>query len=199
MTYRNQPILPVVSCGVPPEENHTCWGIAIAATVLAELRRSGWPVSRCFLPFDAACHLAVVTVPRDCLQRSPHKTNAAFCKALAEFVFRLRGGQIVPRLMVVRDDIDPSDGREVLWALMTRCHPGSGETTLPHLSANPRDAFLRKDEKAAMFTSKSVFDCLPQEDWTIDEAPVRASFDRVYPAELQARILRDWTKGYGLP
>jgi 3-polyprenyl-4-hydroxybenzoate decarboxylase len=97
--------------------------------------------------------------------------------------------------MIVRDDIDPSDTREVLWALTTRCHPGSGEITFPHLAANPRDAFLRSDEKAAMFTTKAVFNCLPQEVWTKDETPIRASFDRVYPTDLQARILRDWKAG----
>lgn len=199
MTFRNDPILPVVSAGMPPEENHTCWGMAIAATVLAELRHSGWPVSSCFVPFDAACHLMVITVPHDYLQRSPEKTNAAFCKAIAEFVFGLRGGAIVPRLMIVRDNIDPSNARDVLWALVTRCHPGSGETTFAHLAANSRDSFLRQDEKAAMFTTKAVFDCLPQEKWGSDNYPIRASFDHLYPADLQARILRDWRAGYGLP
>ena len=199
LTFRNDPILPVASCGMPPEENHTCWGMAIAATVLAELRHSGWPVTACFLPFDAACHLMVITVPRDYLKRGSEKTNMAFCKAMAEFIFRLRGGAIVPRLMIVRDDIDPSNARDVLWALMTRCHPGSGEITFPHLAANPRDAFLRPDEKAAMFTTKACFNCLPHEDWGPDQAPLRASFDQVYPADLQARILRDWKTGYGLP
>ena len=199
LTFRDDPILPVVACGTPPEENHTCWGIAIAASVLAELRHSGWPVTTCFLPFDAACHLMVITVPSDYLQRSAEKTNTAFCKALAEFVFRLRGGANVPRLMIVGDDIDPSNTHEVLWALSTRCHPGSGELTFPHLAANPRDAFLRADEKAAMFTTKAVFDCLPREEWGRDESPIRASFERVYPPDLQARILRDWTAAYGLP
>jgi UbiD family decarboxylase len=199
LTFRSDPILPVISCGTPPEENHTCWGIAIAASVLAELRHSNWPVTACFLPFDAACHLMVITVPRDYLQLSPEKTNTAFCKAIAEFVFRLRGGAIVPRLMIACDDIDPSNTREVLWALMTRCHPGTGEMTFPHLAANPRDAFLRVDEKAAMFTTKAVFNCLPREEWEQDQAPIRASFDRLYPTDLQARILRDWKTGYGLP
>ena len=199
ITWRDNAILPVVSCGMPPEENHTCWGMAIAATVLAELRHSNWPVTSCYLPFDAACHLIVVTVPADYLKRSAHKTNAAFCKAMAEFVFATRGGAIVPRLMVVRDDVDPTSARDVLWALMTRCHPGAGEINFAHLAANPRDAFLRPDEKAAMFTTESVLDCLPPEDWTAETAPVRASFDLVYPAELKARILRDWKTGYGLP
>jgi 4-hydroxy-3-polyprenylbenzoate decarboxylase len=199
LTYRNNPILPVVSAGMPPEENHTCWGVAIAATTLAELRHSNWPVTSCFLPFDAAVHLMVITVPGDYLQRSSHTTNASFCKAMGEFVFTLRGGANVPRLMIVRDDIDPTRSADVLWALMTRCHPGDGEIDFPHLATNPRDAFLRDAEKKAMFTTKSVLNCLPHEGWGHDERPVRASFDGIYPADLQARILRDWKTGYGLP
>jgi len=62
--------------GHPPEENHTCWGIGIAATVLAELRKAGWPVTACFVPFEAACHLLVVTVSRDWKRRTAHR-NAA--------------------------------------------------------------------------------------------------------------------------
>lgn len=199
ITHRNDAILPVVSCGMPPEENHTCWGMAIAATILAELRHSNWPVAACYLPFDGACHLIVITVPGDYLRRSAHKTNDAFCKAMAEFVFRTRGGAIVPRLMIVRDDIDPTSTRDVLWAMMTRCHPGSGEVNFPHLVTNPRDAFLRPDEKAAMFTTKAVLNCLPPESWTTERMPVRASFDCLYPADLRARIVRDWKTGYGLP
>ena len=199
ITHRNDAILPVVSCGMPPEENHTCWGIAIAATILAELRHSNWPVTACYLPFGAACHLIVVTVPADYLQRSAHNTNAAFCKAMAEFIFQTRGGAIVPRLMIVRDDVDPTSTRDVLWAMMTRCHPGSGELAFAHLATNPRDAFLRSDEKAAMFTTKAVLNCLPPESWTAATAPVRATFDRLYPAALRARIVRDWKTGYGLP
>jgi hypothetical protein len=57
----------------------------------------------------------------------------------------------------------------------------------------------RADEKAAMFTTKSVFDCLPYEDWSADARPIPARFDRVYPADLQAGVLRDWKAGYGLP
>jgi UbiD family decarboxylase len=199
ITHRNDAILPVVSCGKPPEENHTCWGIAIAATILAELRHSNWPVTACYLPFDACVHLIVVTVPHDYLERSAHRTNSAFCKAMGEFVFGTRGGAIVPRLMVVVDDIDPTSSSDLLWAMMTRCHPGGGEIDFPHLATNPRDAFLRDDEKSASFTTKSVLNCLPPETWTKETAPVTASFAKLYPAELQQRILRDWKTGYGLP
>jgi len=154
-------------------------------------------VSACYLPFDGACHLIVITVPSDYQRRSAHQTNDAFCKAIAEFVFRTRGGAIVPRLMVVRDDIDPTSTRDVLWSMMTRCHPGRGEVNFPHLATNPRDAFLRPDEKAVMFTTK-VLNCLPPESWTAETMPLRASFDFLYPADLRARILGDWKTGYGL-
>jgi UbiD family decarboxylase len=35
ITHRDNPILPVVAAGYPVEEDHTCWGIGIAANVLA--------------------------------------------------------------------------------------------------------------------------------------------------------------------
>src|SRR5262249_21456339 len=62
MTYRNEPILPVVAAGEPIEENHTCWGLAVSAQILWELRQQGFPVSMVFAPFESAAHWLVVTV-----------------------------------------------------------------------------------------------------------------------------------------
>jgi UbiD family decarboxylase len=47
-------------------------------------------------------------------------------------------------------------------------------------------------------STKSVLNCLPHESWMAETGPVRASFDQLYPAELQARIVRDWKTVYGL-
>jgi 4-hydroxy-3-polyprenylbenzoate decarboxylase len=199
MTYRDDPILPIVAAGHPPEENHTCWGIGIAATVLAELRKTGWPVTACFVPFEAACHLLVVTVSRDWKRRTAHPNAADFARALGEYVFSLRGGQVVPRIFVVLDDVDPSNPAEVLWAMATRVHPGDGEIMFPTLSANPLNAFMRGNEKAAMFTTKAVLNGLPRDDWAADQVPVRADFATLYPEELKRKVLAGWTTLYGFP
>jgi len=199
MTYRDDPILPIVAAGYPPEENHTCWGIGIAATVLTELRKTGWPVTACFVPFEAACHLLVVTVSRDWKRRTAHRNAADFARALGDYVFSLRGGTVVPRIFVVLDDVDPSNPAEVLWAMATRVHPGDGEIMFPTLSANPLNAFMRGNEKAAMFTTKAVLNGLPRDDWAADQVPVRADFATLYPEELKRKVLAGWRTLYGFP
>ena len=199
MTYRNDAILPVVASGHPPEENHTCWGIGIAATVLAELRRADWPVTATFVPFEAACHLLVVTVPTNWRERSPHKSSQDFARALGDFVFSTRGGIVIPRILVVLDDIDPCDSREVLWALATRVHPVDGEIMFPSLAMDPLGTFMTGNEKAAMFTTKSVVDGLWRDDLKADQVPVRADFETLYPDELKRSIRELWSTGYGFP
>jgi UbiD family decarboxylase len=199
MMYRTDPILPIVSAGYPPEENHTCWGICIAATIWDELRRAEWPVSSCYIPFEAACHLLVVTVPRDWRERTPHTSAPDFVRALGDFVFGLRGGTVVPRILVVTDDVDPTNPGEVLWALTTRVHPGDGEIMFAAEPANPRNAFLKDNEKVAMFTTKSVLNGLARDEWSPDVIPVRADFDNLYPAALKQRIIEGWSADYGFP
>ncbi|RQS43397.1 UbiD family decarboxylase [Burkholderia sp. Bp8986] len=197
MTWRDNAILPIVAAGYPPEENHTCWGIGIAATVLAELRRSGWPVTACFVPFEAACHLLVVTVPVNWREISTYKSANEFARALGEFVFGMRGGTVVPRILIVLDDVDPTDARDVLWAIATRVHPGDGELNFPHLSANPLNAFMKANEKLAMFTTKSVLNGLPSDDWSENDVPMRADFSTLYPDALRQHIRDSWVSGYG--
>lgn len=198
MSWRDNAILPVVAAGFPPEENHTCWGIAIAAVVQSELREAGWPITACFVPFEGACHLLVVTVPADWRDHTPHKSAPDFARNLGEAVFATRGGTVVPRVLVVTDDVDPSDPGEVLWAIATRVSPGDGEIMFPHLVANPLNAFMTGDEKRAMVTTKSVLDGLPRDEWGPQETPVRADFDRLYPQELKDHVMARWASHYGL-
>jgi 3-polyprenyl-4-hydroxybenzoate decarboxylase len=118
---------------------------------------------------------------------------------LGDYVFSLRGGTVVPRIFVVLDDVDPSNSAEVLWAMATRVHPGDGEIMFPTLSANPLNAFMRGNEKAAMFTTKAVLNGLPRDDWAADQVPVRADFATLYPEELKRKVLAGWTTLYGFP
>src|SRR4029077_7972461 len=89
MTYRNEPILPVVAAGEPIEENHTCWGLAISAQILWELRQQGFPVSMCFCPFESAAHWLVVTVDRSFRGKY---SGSQLAKALGTALFRSRSG-----------------------------------------------------------------------------------------------------------
>src|SRR5262249_6970928 len=113
LTYRNDPILPVVAAGEPIEENHTCWGLGISAQLLWDLRQQGFPVQTCFIPFQSAAHWVVVTVRRAAVRAEGAEKLA---RNLAGLVFGSRLGCYLPKVLLMDDDIDPTNLEEVVWA-----------------------------------------------------------------------------------
>ena len=195
MTYRNDPILPVIAAGEPVEEDHTAQGLPSAAELLAEIRDAGIPATMAWVPFESANHWMVVTVPRDWRSRLGYDSER-LCREIGTLVFeKSKFGAVMPKLLVMNDDIDAANTLEVVWAFATRCHPGGGEIHFDKESTSPLVAFLASSEKMAGKTMKVVYNCLPPEDWG-DRLPIRCSFRHNYPQELQDKILHNW-KSYG--
>jgi 4-hydroxy-3-polyprenylbenzoate decarboxylase len=193
MTYRNDPILPVVAAGEPIEENHTCWGLAVSAQLLWELRRQGFPVSMCFATFESAAHWLVVTVKSSVVKESSPEMLAA---DLARTVFRSRAGSFIPKILLMADDVDPSNLDEVVWAFATRCHPQRGQLLFPNERMLPLVAFLTAEERQAAQGTKVIYNCLLPEDCPADQAPRRSSFRHLWPKEIQDKVIENW-KRYG--
>ncbi len=122
ITHRKDPILPIVNAGVPVEDTQTCCGTMYSAAVLAELRKHNFPVDTCFLTFESAVHLLVVTVEEMEHTRISAKNLAREAK---EIIFNSKPGVDFPKVMLVDNDIDPSDINQVMWAFSTRVHPQS--------------------------------------------------------------------------
>ncbi|MFC7393745.1 UbiD family decarboxylase [Scopulibacillus cellulosilyticus] len=191
MTHRNHPIMPVVVAGMPPEENNTNWGFAIAASIQSELRNQGLPVKDCFIPIESAVHWLVVTADH----RQPGYESEKLARAIGETVFASRGGSYIPKIIVVNDDIDPSDINQVVWALATRQRPDK-RIDIPNQKVLPLVAYLDEKEKKEALTTKVIYNCLlPLNEWTEDEQPIEASF-RSYPEDLRHHIIENW-KEYG--
>lgn len=188
MTHRDNPIIPVVAAGIPPEENHTNWGIAIAASIKHVLRKQGLPVKDCFIPMESAVHWLVVTVDH----RQEGYDNEKLVQDIGEAVFASRGGSsYIPKIIVADDDIDPSNINQVVWALATRHHPGKGKTLVDQ-SVLPLVSYLDDKEKEEGFTKKAIYNCLLPLDRKL---PIEASFNS-YPEEMRKNIIKNWT-AYG--
>ena len=115
---------------------------------------------------------------------------------MGEALFKTKAGMGTPKYIVVNDDIDITNTKEVVWAFATRNYPGSGgEAFFNDESTNPLVAFLRKDEKMSMHTTKVIYNCLPPDEWG-DQLPQRSSFGGAYPQELQQQVLNNW-QAYG--
>jgi 4-hydroxy-3-polyprenylbenzoate decarboxylase len=193
MTYRQHPILPVVAAGEPIEENHTCWGLAVSAQLLWELRSQGFPVASCFCPLESAAHWLVVTI--DSAER--HKYRAAeLVQELARAVFRTRSGSFIPKIIVLDDDIDPANLDEVVWAFATRCHPARDQFLFHDEPMLPLVAYLDADERRAARGTKAAYNGLAPDGLSPDELPRRSSFRYLWPREIQERVVAKW-KQYG--
>ena len=194
MTYRDQPILPVVAAGEPIEENHTCWGLAISGQVLWELRKAGFPVAMCFVPFPSAGHWLVVTVSG---AEQEGRSSESLVKQLAEIVFRSRAGGMIPKIILLEDDIDPANIDEVVWALATRCHPERGRILFPEEPVLPLVGYLSAQERRSRRSTKVIYNGLP-DDVPGEQRPSRSSFAHAWPREVQERVVRNWEEyGYG--
>lgn len=191
MTHRDNPVMPVCVAGVPTEENHTNWGMSIAASIQNVLRRQGFPIRECFIPMESAAHWFVVSVDRERKQEDDEQLAVDIGKA----VFASKGGSYIPKVLVVDDDVDPGDIKQLVWALATRHHPDR-RVVLEDQYIFPLVAYLSAEEKSEAISTRVIYNCLtPFHRWPQEQRPVEASF-RGYPEKLQKHVLDNWEK-YG--
>lgn len=191
MTYRDNPIMPLCVAGVPVEENHTNWGMNIAASIQYSLRKTDLPVKECFIPMESAAHWLVVTVDRN---RSETDDNALALE-IGRAVFASRGGSYIPKVIIMDDDIDPGNLSQLIWAFATRHHPDR-RIALADQYMFPLVAYLSQEEKNASVSTRVIYNCLtPFHNWPKEVRPVEASF-RGYSKALQQHVIENW-ENYG--
>jgi 3-polyprenyl-4-hydroxybenzoate decarboxylase len=195
ITHRDRAILPISVAGEPPEENHTAWGIPNAGEIVFLLREAGFPVATAWSPLESANHWFVIAVDRDWRSKTGLRSDE-LCRRVAEILFEKKAGMGTPKYIVVNDDVDITNTKEVVWAFATRNHPGSqGQLIYNDENANPLIAYIDDAEKSSSRTTKVIYNCLDPEHLH-GKLPKRSSFHFAYPAEIQQRVLDNWTS-YG--
>jgi 4-hydroxy-3-polyprenylbenzoate decarboxylase len=195
VTFRDDPILPVCTAGLPPEENHTIWGPLVSAAALDTLRRAGLPVEFAWMSFEAAGCWLVLSVDLDALA-ARRTTDAQFAEDVANTLYPTHAGGLVPKVILVGNDIDITDIGQVVWAVATRHHPGTGHHVFPDLPTFPLVPYLTATESAAARGGNVVISCLFPEQYEGRTAAKTASFATSYPKEMRDRVLANWTR-YG--
>ncbi len=89
-------------------------------------------------------------------------------------------------VIVVDDDIDPSDQQQVLWALCTRSDPEKDIDIIRRAWSTPLDTTIRKPTNA-YFNSRAIIDACKPYEW-IDEFPREIKID----PELEEKMKRKW-------
>jgi 3-polyprenyl-4-hydroxybenzoate decarboxylase len=95
--------------------------------------------------------------------------------------------------VIVEPDVDPTNMDEVLHAITTKCHPVNGISQVPHIPGFPvLLPFLPPKERLLGDAAGVIFDCTWPKDWPKESIPEKASFENLWPAELQEKVLKNW-------
>jgi UbiD family decarboxylase len=141
VTWRTQPILPVVAAGPPVEEDHTGWGLPHAAMTLRDLKAAGLPVTGAWMVLESACHWMLVAVSPD-WHEATGLASRDLARRIGETLFATKTGFGIPKVLLVEDDFDFTDVGQVVWAFASRAHPHHGEVEFPGQAQKEQPAGL---------------------------------------------------------
>ena len=189
ITHRNDPILTVSNMGVPIDDCHAVMPLTMAAEVLDELRTKGIPVKMVYLPPEGVSHMIFVST------KVPYPN---FAKKVANAVWATTPGTYIYYVVVVDDDVDVTNIGEVIHAFTTRCHPYRGIYPFKDTPIYPLLIPFLSPENRLKGTDGGyvLFDCTWPKDWAQSDIPIKASFDILWPNDIQEKVLEKWNK-YG--
>jgi len=187
ITHRHDPILTMVSVGVPVDENHSAWSVSQSLGIKRRLKEHGVPVIDVFMPPETTGHMIAVSVTSG---------GRKVAEEIGRVLTARRTG--LSKIIVVDSDVDVFNLTEVAHSFATKCHPERGIIVINcDGKANPVTPCYSAEERKALKGATAVFDCTWPVDWPRYEIPVKSSFASIYPQEVQDMVVKNWKK-YGL-
>ncbi len=186
VTARDDAIYPFSCSGEPADETHTVWGVGSAAEAVHQLREHGLPIARGWMPFHAANGWLAVTVRDDWRKAEPDAEE--LCRRIGDVVYGQKLSITINTIIVLEDDVDPSDLRELVWAIDGRRNGTLTFGTKLGFAFSPYTRDFGRFPKGWEATGE-VWNLLPPEGVT---RPTRTRFADNYPAAIQERVLAHW-------
>jgi 4-hydroxy-3-polyprenylbenzoate decarboxylase len=177
--YRNDPILTMARPGRPPSDYSFSKCVIKSAMIWDEVEKAGLPGVK-----GVWCHEAgggrlfnIISIK----QAYPgHSKQAAMLAA------NCHAGNYLGRFVVVVDeDIDPTNTFDVIWAIASRCDPDEDLDVIRKAWSGALDPRKRVGDN---FNSRGILDACRPFDW-IDEFPPVAESS----PELKAKTLKKWS------
>lgn len=191
ITHRNNPILTVTHLGLPIDDNSMCVSFVSSAPIKKHLQERSVPVVDVYCPPEGLQLLVIVSVKN-------------LYPTVADHVFSVldsRQPDFQHVVVVVDEDVDVYNYKEVLHALVTKMHPGRDIRINSHRLVVALLNFLSPEDRKmathAEATGGSVlFDCTTPCYWSreTDVLP-RTAFSDTSP-EMRDKVIANW-KNYG--
>lgn len=177
--YRNNPIITGAPPTRPPSTATLFRGLGRSAMVWDYLEKAGIPDVQGVWNHEAA-NWAFMAV--SIKQRYPgHARQAALVAS------QVPGGVDLGRYVIVVDqDIDPSNLNDVIWAMSTRADPARSTEIIHRCRGGALDPALRPGEKA--FSSRLIIDACKPYEWMAD-FPQEVGVS----SQLKETMMKKWT------
>ncbi|KAJ5772758.1 hypothetical protein N7457_007654 [Penicillium paradoxum] len=104
ITYRNDPIMPMSSCGRLTDETHTMIGSLAAAEIRQICQQHDLPVTDAFTPFVSQVTWVASRIDTARL-REMKTTSAEFSKRIGDVIFNSKAGYTIHRLVLRGDEM----------------------------------------------------------------------------------------------
>lgn len=121
-------------------------------------------------------------------------TPAELRKLVGDAVFLVKAGYTIHRLVLVGEDIDIYNFKDVLFAFSTRCRPATDETFYQNCAGFPLIPYMSHGTAASNKEGKVVSDALLPIEYTSIPDWELADFKHSYPADLQAKVNASWER-----
>ncbi|EFX01795.1 carboxy-lyase-like protein [Grosmannia clavigera kw1407] len=190
-------IMPVSSCGRLTDETHTMIGPLAAVEIGFLLKSNDFPVKEVFAPFESQATWVAIQIDGEKLRAL--KTDAeTFARKVGDLVFRNKAGATIHRLLLVGDDIDVYNFKDVIWAYTTRCRPGMDEYYFEDVLGFALIPYMLHGNGPAWRGGKAVSDCLLPSEYKNGPDWETADFAHSFPIEIQERVNSRWEAlGFG--
>jgi len=178
VTFRNNAILPMTCMGTPTDEGQLIRAFTMSASAQRSLEEAGIAVTGVWIWPESTHHTMVVALRRG----GDHSGEE-----VANLIFGGKLGFWMHQLILVDDDVDVYNLKEVIHSFATRCHPIRDVRTFQGIPTASLMPYLTPEEKAAGVGTKVCFDCR----WK-GKSPRKISFRTAYPQHIVERVLENW-------
>jgi 4-hydroxy-3-polyprenylbenzoate decarboxylase len=187
ITYRNNPILTMISLGTPPDDSSVSAALTAGVAMKLGMERHGIPFSELYVPPEGVTHLIVVSVKEG---------GNEVTKQIMDHLTRRR--VMASKVIVVDDDVDVFNMKAVIHAFATKCHPLRGSFINHHPGrANALTPCYNADERRDLNGHFAAFDATWPQEWPKENIPPRSAFADIYGKEIQEKVKANWAE-YGL-
>ena len=181
--YRDDPIITGAAPLKPPASPEGEY-IYRAASVWHELDKAGVPgINGVWkLPAGGGRYLTVISLR----QRYPGHARQAALASMSGSDGAYHGRFVI----MVDDDIDPTNENDVLWAIATRCDPKASIDVIRRCWSTPLDPTIPpwEREKRNFTNSRAIIDACRPFEWIAEFPPVNKASDQI-----RKKIIEKWT------